>query len=329
MISGFNGWQYDPCCSPTHAVIDPHCFGCQYNSDAEFCIQSPGLLIEEREENFNNFPVLASNQCCYGRNGKLLRSENEGAGNAKKSVNSPETYLDFLNDEISPFLACKEENLKHLYYEVRPVTVGSYVPRRTVINWGDPHMRTLDGFEYTFNGLGVYVMTKTAENLMNNLTMHISTRRVGDGTVFSGFAIQDIFTAVEFYVTESDDVISNINGSGIQTNEVKKLTQDGVLYNKNDDSTEFLFKMVQSDFIVQAVMTQNAVLNLGISPPFNFEGNLVGLIGNYDGNSKNDLQNRGTSVLSNHRLCILANAICPKADNKLKLWQKILDFRLL
>ena len=297
VTSGLNGWEYDPCCSPTHAVIDPHCFGCQYNSGAEFCIQSPGLLIEEREENFNNFPVLASNQCCYGRNGKLLRSENEGAGNAKKSVNSPETYLDFLNNEISPFLACKEENLKHLYYEVRPIAVGSYVPRRTVINWGDPHMRTLDGFEYTFNGLGVYAMTKTAQGLMNNLTMQVSTRRVGNGTVFSGFVIEDIFTNIEFFLTESNGPIVAINGSTIQTDDVIKLNQDGVLYKRDENSTEFGFKMAQTDFIVKAVISKNGVLNLGISPPFNFEGSLLGLLGNYDGVSENDLLSKGMEFL--------------------------------
>ena len=27
--------------------------------------------------------------------------------------------------------------------------------------WGDPHVRTLDGAEYTFNGLGEFVLART------------------------------------------------------------------------------------------------------------------------------------------------------------------------
>ena len=81
----------------------------------------------------------------------------------------------------------------------------------------------------------------------------------------------------------------SINGSDIDVDDVMRLTQDGVLYKKDVNSTEFAFKMIQSDFIVKAVTTQNGVLNLGLSPPIGFQGNLQGLLGNYDGNAENDL----------------------------------------
>ena len=86
-------------------------------------------MIEERDENNANYFILASNQCCYGENGQLLTSQTEGAGNAKKSVNNAGTYLEFINKEISPFLDCEEEKRLDLYYEVRPIIKGIYVPR--------------------------------------------------------------------------------------------------------------------------------------------------------------------------------------------------------
>ena len=87
-------------------------------------------MVEERDESYANYLILASNQCCYGKNGRLLTTQTDGAGNAKKSVNSAGTYLEFINNEISPFLACEEEKRLDLYYEVRPIIKGIYVPRQ-------------------------------------------------------------------------------------------------------------------------------------------------------------------------------------------------------
>ena len=66
-----------------------------------------------------------------------------------------------------------------------------------ILGWlfGDPHIRTLDGLSYTFNGLGEYVLLETADG---NFTLQGRTARaLSDngtetrGTIFSGFAAQD------------------------------------------------------------------------------------------------------------------------------------------
>ena len=66
------------------------------------------------------------------------------------------------------------------------------------IGWfyGDPHIRTLDGFQYTFNGLGEYTLVETTHD---NFTLQGRTAKARDAngtetdaTVFSAFAARDV-----------------------------------------------------------------------------------------------------------------------------------------
>jgi len=66
-----------------------------------------------------------------------------------------------------------------------------------LIGWffGDPHIRTLDGLSYTFNGLGEYVLLETTDG---NFTMQGRTEKALNengteiaATIFSGFAAKD------------------------------------------------------------------------------------------------------------------------------------------
>ena len=62
--------------------------------------------------------------------------------------------------------------------------------------YGDPHIHTLDGFDYTFNGLGEYTLIKTTHG---NFTLQGRTAKARDtngtemdATVFSAFAARDV-----------------------------------------------------------------------------------------------------------------------------------------
>ena len=65
------------------------------------------------------------------------------------------------------------------------------------ITWGDPHLKTLDGSSYTFNGHGEYWMVDT-EYGISGFQLQARTERALDkydqptqATVFSGFAARD------------------------------------------------------------------------------------------------------------------------------------------
>ena len=57
---------------------------------------------------------------------------------------------------------------------------------------GDPHIKTFDGFDYTFNGLGEYTLVKALDNSLTvqcqmGLAESHSNQSSG-ATVFTGFA---------------------------------------------------------------------------------------------------------------------------------------------
>ena len=62
--------------------------------------------------------------------------------------------------------------------------------------FGDPHITTLDGFPYTFNGIGEYVLARSVDD---DIEFQGRTTLVenSEGTVFSGFAIRHSGTTVQ------------------------------------------------------------------------------------------------------------------------------------
>ena len=64
--------------------------------------------------------------------------------------------------------------------------------------WGDPHMKSLDGHTFTFNGLGDYTMVRLQNspsgfNLQARLSKAVvnGTGEVPKAAVFSGFCVKD------------------------------------------------------------------------------------------------------------------------------------------
>jgi fibulin 1/2 len=57
--------------------------------------------------------------------------------------------------------------------------------------WGDPHIGTLDGASYTFNGIGEYLMMRTTDQ--TNMIVQARMEQVAGGagaTVFTAFAVK-------------------------------------------------------------------------------------------------------------------------------------------
>ncbi|KAH3839278.1 hypothetical protein DPMN_112704 [Dreissena polymorpha] len=122
-------------------------------------------------------------------------------------INSRRHKLDDLNFRT---LCCERTDLCNLYFKVRPLISNCYsrFPFSLLARGvGDPHINTLDGANYTFNGHGEYVMMKIiSENA--NLEIQCRTQRakkatgdLSDATVFSGFAIKgdEVWMQVELH----------------------------------------------------------------------------------------------------------------------------------
>lgn len=79
--------------------------------------------------------------------------------------------------------------------------------------FGDPHITTLDGFSYTFNGWGEYWMIDSAVLKVQARTSPYITPEgtFGNATVFTGFVFKDYtenFTSPRMCVVLAQDLTS-------------------------------------------------------------------------------------------------------------------------
>ena len=87
------------------------------------------------------------------------------------------------------------------FYPAVDIMKQIYIDLFRLTGWmyGDPHFHTLDGFQYTFNGLGEYTLVET---IHGNFTLQGRTAKAldangaeMDATVFSAFAAKDVDSA--------------------------------------------------------------------------------------------------------------------------------------
>ena len=66
----------------------------------------------------------------------------------------------------------------------------------TVFFFGDPHINTLDGKNYTFNGLGEYTMTRTINDaLVLQARTKVAQGGLNTATIFSAGAAKEANTS--------------------------------------------------------------------------------------------------------------------------------------
>ncbi|XP_053372974.1 uncharacterized protein LOC123561094 [Mercenaria mercenaria] len=110
-----------------------------------------------------------------------------------------------LFDEKYRRICCDYSNNCNFYYEVRPRTQGCYFRSlfRFGGGFGDPHISTLDGVTYTFNGYGEYILLRitSADFEIQSRTERAKKSDGSDSeaTIFTAFVIQssDVWLQVE------------------------------------------------------------------------------------------------------------------------------------
>ncbi|XP_069068939.1 fibrillin-2-like isoform X2 [Pleurodeles waltl] len=126
--------------------------------------------------------------------------------------------------EINPYNACcadlRSFDLCPLYYEKRPPDFCyGYIPPRRGFFFGDPHIYTLDGLTYTFNGLGEFILANVRnDNDTVVFRLQGRTARAGNGTShatnFVGLAAEVINgTKVQWGIHDENTTTVMVNGS--------------------------------------------------------------------------------------------------------------------
>ena len=156
---------------------------------------------------------------------------------------------------------------------------------------GDPHLVTLDGFKYTFNGHGEYTLIETTDNsftLQGRMTQASGANETAvPATVFSAIVGKDNTSdTVQFETDKNGTLTAIVEGElvvfDISEQEFEKL----VIKDLGNNSIEALF---DSGIYIQAKGENGFISSLQVFVPEIFEGNVNGLLGNFNGNISDDL----------------------------------------
>ncbi|XP_052690973.1 LOW QUALITY PROTEIN: uncharacterized protein LOC128168852 [Crassostrea angulata] len=246
--------------------------------------------------------VGRNTECCYQMRGSFddvgtLERSLPSAGTLLKNNPFFERRLYTIEDFNSREACCIKTKQCSLFYEVRPIPLCyRRSPFNPALNFGDPHIVTLDGKNYTFNGYGEYTMLKISKDSVQfDLQARTDLATTANGTsinatIFSAFVAKDQ-TGSKLQIEMSRDktkMLVRVNGRDM-TREFRsksyvffnhKLTvrwENRTLAASFLQTSIILRVSLGVRFLISEVVVDNA-----------YRGCAKGLMGNFDGNATNE-----------------------------------------
>ncbi|KAH9505371.1 hypothetical protein Btru_058534 [Bulinus truncatus] len=262
--------------------------------------------------------------CCYDKGtGELLNAlDGKGGGTAERySYYQKGTsdgikvvpYFTYMQEDIAPYLHCCDFSSNHtlcdqLLQIKKPVECKGYSPPAAAQAAGDPHIETLDRFNYTFNGLGEFILLR--ENT-SGAVVQVRTSQATDSlgnlqnaTVFTAAAMKasSNSSVLEIIAMDPNPYIYSIffNDKPIDlTTNISKLPGFTIYKtNTNNNSVEFTVVLEHVGLSVLLEVTQEKLMNIMVIAAASLRGKLEGLLGNFNGDPHDDLMASNGNLLS-------------------------------
>ena len=175
--------------------------------------------------------------------------------------------------------------------------------------FGDPHIITLDGFKYTFNGKGEFLLIDhvngrfTLQGRMTDV-LEVLPTSFNRATVFSAVVgKQSDSDAVQFEINQQKNGIDVIvGGKMINLDGIFQETFNKVTVSNLGDNT---FASTFSSGCSIKVKEENGFISvLSVTAPSSFKGLTRGIMGNYNGETTDDLIARNSNVPLPHNSSI-------------------------
>ncbi|XP_065942268.1 uncharacterized protein [Magallana gigas] len=246
--------------------------------------------------------VGRNTECCY-----RLRGSINNLGALEISLPSAGTLLQYnpfferrlytIEDFKAREACCIKTKQCNLFYEVRPIPF-CYLrsPFNPALNFGDPHIVTLDGKNYTFNGYGEYTMLKISKDSVQfDLQARTDLATTANGTsinatIFSAFVAKDQ-TGSKLQTEMSRDktkMLIRVNGRDM-TREFGNASY--VFLNQNLsvrwENRTLAASFLQTSIILRVYMGVRFLVS-EVVVDSTYSGFAKGLMGNFDGNATND-----------------------------------------
>ncbi|XP_046357628.2 uncharacterized protein LOC124135955 [Haliotis rufescens] len=249
-------------------------------------------------ELIKNKNKLDTQQCCYSN--EVLDEATSHYLRFRSSDSAHQTQ------DIDPYdNCCVQNSMCQLFRDMRPGGVCDTTSSVSEANAaGDPHITTLDGFEYSFNGYGEYLLSEITNG---NFTMVLQCRTVpaktqtGDdskATIFQGFGVSETTVGASypaiFFVEMNVDrtkMIIFANGTDIsaqfdETDNYKKDCASLVVRKEAVNKVSFYF--TESGISI-AISINAQTLSIETNINTLYRGLAKGLMGNFDLDQTNDL----------------------------------------
>ncbi|XP_076455831.1 uncharacterized protein LOC143290354 [Babylonia areolata] len=249
---------------------------------------------------------LKAKRCCY-RNSD---------GSFIQTLPDPGTFLlfhPFLNpvghynkDSLPKQLCCQNSNLCDYFFEARPISTCQTANITQSMGTGDPHITTLDGRTFSFNGIGEYVYLRFSQPTFELQTRTCAaTNKAGNpvaASVFCAFAAKGSSssfqvemtrnkTGMNVYVDKQDMTLS------FQQEQSFNRTAQG-LYVWAKSSTSLGAQFDGGIGITISVKNRQLTIQIDLQLPAS-HSTPTGLLGNMNGDPTDDFIFRNGTVLPN------------------------------
>lgn len=160
--------------------------------------------------------------------------------------------------------------------------------------YGDPHLQTLDGVEYTFNGRGEFVLIQTQNNVLT-VQGRMIPLLTANGTVFSAIAAkQNNSDIIEFHYSVFGLRVLVSSDWVIIDNELPSHFTHVTVRNKGSNRYGATFS---SGAYIEVKQESGFLALVGISLPDSYKDITYGLMGHFNGQTQNELVSRDGSLL--------------------------------
>ncbi|XP_078613336.1 uncharacterized protein LOC144882991 [Branchiostoma floridae x Branchiostoma japonicum] len=209
------------------------------------------------------------------------------------------------DDELAYTKCCVESvGTCDLFYEKRPsANCSQYLPPIWSWTWGDPHITTLDGKRYTFNGKGEYVMADVDSGQYQLQARTAFPEGTNTATAFSAMVIQKM-GGVPIQVNIASDsetgmtlyIDGTLQDMTIYGNVSSTIAQESNVLVSRPSANEF--KVYYSTGVSATAQVEQGMMSIVFSAPESFKGQTKGLLGVWDDDQANDFTMYDGTVLS-------------------------------
>ncbi|KAL3871735.1 hypothetical protein ACJMK2_039718 [Sinanodonta woodiana] len=296
-------FDIDPFCDKTK---DNNSLNCLYYQGAEQCMQ----------RNLQS-PSGGGESCCYDTKGELLDLRADSTGGfqqryhyrAQGGTDDIVPYFSYFEEDFLPYLHCcqysEDMDLCSKFLEFRPPSsCQGYQPPTPAQAAGDPHLVTLDGKNYTFNGIGEFTLVTDASR---TVTVQVRAEQANDKHGKPQNAT--VFTSVALCAINISDVIeirkANNGGAEILVNKILFVPEgstsrlNGIYLQQSGDNTTLYNVTLESvSLTVSVEVTQDLLNIIVLVGEESFKGKLRGLLGNFNGDPSDDFQLLNGTVIA-------------------------------